>query len=219
LRAALGVRDAALAAWRDHDEVVLWFEHDLYGQLQLFQVLDRLAREGAPAPGTALSLVTLSEHPAHPCFIGLGQLAPEELPPLLDARTPVGGEELALGTRGWATLTASEPSALEALAREEHSELPYLAPALRRLLEEYPGVGDGLGRTEREALEAVAAGAERPARSSASCRTARRRRSWATPRCGAASPRSPTGRPRCSPRARRRCPGRSTRRSPVRSSR
>src|SRR5687768_16115723 len=36
-------RDAALAGYRDHDEIVLWFEHDLYDQLQLIQILDRFA--------------------------------------------------------------------------------------------------------------------------------------------------------------------------------
>jgi hypothetical protein len=33
-------RDATLAGYGDHEEVVLFFEHDLYDQLQLIQVLD-----------------------------------------------------------------------------------------------------------------------------------------------------------------------------------
>ncbi|HYW10257.1 MAG TPA: DUF1835 domain-containing protein, partial [Longimicrobium sp.] len=41
-------RDAALARFATHDETVLWFEHDLYDQLQLLQVVDWLA-EHAPA--------------------------------------------------------------------------------------------------------------------------------------------------------------------------
>src|SRR6185436_13809586 len=40
LRASFAERDRTLAAFRDHDEVVLWFEHDLYDQLQLLQLLD-----------------------------------------------------------------------------------------------------------------------------------------------------------------------------------
>jgi hypothetical protein len=39
------------------------------------------------------------------------------------------------------------------------AELPFLAPALRRLLEELPAPGDGLSRTERHALVAIDAGA------------------------------------------------------------
>src|SRR5262245_26711672 len=38
-RAEFAQRDGALASFADHDEVVLWFEHDLYDQLQLLQIL------------------------------------------------------------------------------------------------------------------------------------------------------------------------------------
>jgi hypothetical protein len=160
LWAELRARDAALAAWAERDEVVLWFEHDLYDQLQLLQVLDRLSCLGAPSPSTALALVTLDAHPAHPRFVGLGQLAPGELRPLWEARVPVGVVELDLGVRGWGAFTADDPGALGRLIFEHHPGLPFLAPALRRLLEEYPWVGDGLGRTERLALEALRDGAE-----------------------------------------------------------
>ena len=54
---------------------------------------------------------------------------------------------------------ASDPRALARAAATPDERLPYLAPALRRLLEELPGTRDGLGRTERQLLEAVAAGA------------------------------------------------------------
>ena len=30
------------------DEIVLWFEHDLYDQLHLLQILDRLPLDGGP---------------------------------------------------------------------------------------------------------------------------------------------------------------------------
>src|ERR1022692_1427853 len=33
-------RDEAIARFHNHEEVVLWFEHDLYDQLQLIQILD-----------------------------------------------------------------------------------------------------------------------------------------------------------------------------------
>lgn len=51
-------RDARLAAHPPHEEVVLWFEPDLYDDLQLAQICDRLA--GRPGPVTR---VTLSHTP------------------------------------------------------------------------------------------------------------------------------------------------------------
>src|SRR4029077_3389411 len=62
----------------------------------------------------------------------------------------------------WAALQTPEPTALAAWATRETAPLPFLAPALRRLLEELPAPADGLSRTERSALQAIAAGARTP---------------------------------------------------------
>jgi hypothetical protein len=48
-------RNATLAGYGDHEEIVLFFEHDLYDQLQLIQVLDWFS--GRDLEGTRLSLV------------------------------------------------------------------------------------------------------------------------------------------------------------------
>ena len=56
-------------------------------------------------------------------------------------------------------MRGDDPRALARLAATPDERLPYLAPALRRLLEELPDTRDGLGRTERQLLEAVAGGA------------------------------------------------------------
>ena len=39
-------RDALISAHRDYERIELWFEHDLYDQLQLIQIVDMLARAG-----------------------------------------------------------------------------------------------------------------------------------------------------------------------------
>ena len=59
-------------------------------------------------------------------------------------------------------MRAPEPTALAEWATREMPQLPFLAPALRRLLEELPAPVDGLSGTERRALQAVAAGARTP---------------------------------------------------------
>src|SRR6201995_5550713 len=40
LRPGFAARDHILEDFRKHEEVVLWFEHDLYDQLQLLQLLN-----------------------------------------------------------------------------------------------------------------------------------------------------------------------------------
>ena len=53
LLAGFRSRDARLEDCRTEDEVVLWFEHDLYDQLQLIQLLDWFADAMPACPGRA----------------------------------------------------------------------------------------------------------------------------------------------------------------------
>jgi redox-sensitive transcriptional activator SoxR len=156
--AALERRDAQLVgALRDGVEVVLWFEHDLYDQLQLLDVLS-LAHDAGVAP----DLVVVDSFPGKPSFRGLGELTADELETLWPQRHRAGAETLARAAEAWDAFRAPEPSALVEWASHDEPALPFLAPALRRLLEELPAAGDGLSGTERHALTAIAAGSSTP---------------------------------------------------------
>jgi DNA-binding transcriptional MerR regulator len=155
--ASLEDRDRQLVrALQDGQQVVLWFEHDLYDQLQLVDAL-------ALAAPHALELVVVGSFPGKPAFRGLGELTADELETLWPARVPVGQDTLAAAVSVWAALRHPDPSALAAAAQEDHPGLPFLGPALLRLLEELPTPGDGLSGTERRALQAIVAGAATPA--------------------------------------------------------
>jgi hypothetical protein len=143
--------------WRDviarhdaYDELVLWFEHDLFDQLNLIQLLTWI-RAHVPA-STPVSLICIGAFPGRPDFKGLGELTASQLAPLLDTRSPVTGAQYALAERAWSAFRQTTPEALDALRREDTSALPFLADALTRLLEEYPWTADGLSRTERRLL-------------------------------------------------------------------
>jgi|tagenome__1003787_1003787.scaffolds.fasta_scaffold20817810_2 hypothetical protein len=161
IRAGLAAADAALIrALDDGRETVLWFEHDLHDQLQLIQILARAAVH----PGRdALRLIALDSFPGRPRFAGLGELSAEELVTLWPGRSPIEEPAYATAGRAYSALQHSDAGALAALADAGSPELPYLPAALRRLLEERPWAGPGLGRSERQILRAVAAGAHTPA--------------------------------------------------------
>ena len=151
--AFLEARDAALDGAADAVEIVLWFEPDLYDQLQLLQVLDRLAR-----PDLAGVPVTMVES-----VEAMGSLSDADARRLHVARRPLAAGARETGRRAWKGLRAPDPTGLEPLALEVGPALPYLPAALRRLLEELPAVGDGLSRSERQALEALSGGPRRAA--------------------------------------------------------
>ena len=155
LLAELHARDAAvLDALAARGEVVLWFEHDLYDQLQLLETLALAGRANAPA-GT-LRLICVDRFEGHPGFAGLGELNPDELESLWPMREPVVDETLAAAVAVWDAFREPDPRVVEPHAAGEHPGLPFLGAAVRRLLEELPSTRDGLARSERQLLEALA---------------------------------------------------------------
>jgi hypothetical protein len=150
-------RDAALAAGRD-GEYVLWFEADLYDQLQIAQILARLAELRVPAE--RITLICIGEFLGIAHFGGLGELRPDQLEglPAVAAVTLSEGA-LALGTRAWAALRAPDPRGLGAIVAARSPELRFMPEAFDRLGREYPWTRDGLSLTERRLLAAIAEGA------------------------------------------------------------
>ena len=137
---------------------MLWFEHDLFDQLQLIDAL-ALAVEAGGTP----ELIVVGSFPGKPSFRGLGELNPDELQTLWPARAAAGPEALSAATAAWDALRAPEPVALAQWVEHGSPALPFAGAALQRLLEELPAPGDGLSGTERRALRAIADGAQTPA--------------------------------------------------------
>ena len=142
---------AALERHDSYDELILWFEHDLFDQLNLIQLLTWI-REHLPA-STPVSLVCIGSFPGRADFKGLGELTPDELTSLLETRQRLGEPQYALAARAWQAFRDPTPEALDDLRRGDTSALPYLAAAVTRFLQEYPWTVDGLSRTERRLLE------------------------------------------------------------------
>jgi DNA-binding transcriptional MerR regulator len=138
--------------------VVLWFEHDLYDQLQLLDAL-ALASESGGTP----ELIVVDSFPGKPRFRGLGELTAEELETLWPERTTATSDALEAASTAWAAVRAPDPVALADWAGRGSRALPLLTRALLRLLEELPSPVDGLSGNERSALQVVVAGAETPA--------------------------------------------------------
>lgn len=157
--ARLTAWDGAFDRIGDYQEVVLWFEPDLFDQLLLIRLLSRLA--GEISTRTSLSLVS-SVSPIGPeRFKSFGAMAPEQMAALVGERQPLGKKTLALAGRAFKAFTHDSPEGIEAFLLHDTSALPFLAAAFLRHLEEFPATGNGLSRTEQQALVALAE-ADRP---------------------------------------------------------
>lgn len=142
-------RDAQLRNAREFGEVILWFEHDLFDQLQLLQILTTLDEMNLE-PGRVS--VIQSDH-------YLESMTVDEVSPLLRKRRTATAAIFRSARRSWERFTSKSPHDVFAGAGEDAIGLPFLRAALRRLCQEYPWTRDGLSRSQRQALHSVAQGA------------------------------------------------------------
>ena len=146
--AAMTARDDRLArALASGEELVLWFESDLYDVLQLAQILDRVP------PGRARLVLVGTEE-----FAGVAELTLDQLRDHMHGDGTLTEAEVTAARALWSAFRAPDPRGLEALAPGT-----VFADAAWRHLEQFPWIGSGLNRTERALLQAVADGARTPA--------------------------------------------------------
>mgnify|MGYP001158092780 FL=1 len=138
-------RDRELERAGNYPRITLWFEHDLYDQLQILQVLDWFCHH-RPDPA-ALSMVCTKNY--------LGPSSPDEISALMAHEEEVTTDQLELAHHAWSAFTAPDPIPWTSLLDEETSLLPFLRGAVLRLLEEYPHSGRGLSRTALAILRLI----------------------------------------------------------------
>ncbi|QRG05380.1 hypothetical protein EZH22_20145 [Xanthobacter dioxanivorans] len=152
VRADFAHRDAQIEVHSAYAQVELWFEHDLYDQLQLIQLLDYFAHE---EERMGLFLVQASHY--------LGVMAPDEMRALEAHRAPVTHVQLEIAREAWEAFTAPTPRPLADFLARAHEmrgrgPLPHLLPALARLIAELPAPRSGLSLTEERILRRLADG-------------------------------------------------------------
>ncbi len=133
-----------------YDEVILWFEHDLYDQLQRLQLLvEWTARSPAPTLTFVHDAYQITSRDA------------DALKGAFNARLEVRTDQAAAAGACWAAFTAPTPEGW-INASGQYGSLLGLDEAMVRLAEELPGSQDGLSRTERTVLQAITEGHQQP---------------------------------------------------------
>lgn len=145
-------RDQKLMQYRHYDKVLLWFEHDLYDQLQLLQVLSWLEQDNASEHN--ISLINPGKH--------LGHHGVDEVDDLLNIQKPVTAQQYQLSTRAWLAFRQKDSAQWKALIDEDTSCLPFLRKAIVRSLGELPDTTSGINQTEKMMLSLIAQGCDTP---------------------------------------------------------
>lgn len=153
IRASFAERDRIMGNLNVYSDILLWFEHDLYDQLQLLQILDFLAEQ--KTLHHRLSLIQAGAF--------LAQETPSRLRMHLKLKKSVADAQFELAQGAWAAFRSPTPESWAALLRYDTSAMPFLRAAIMRQLEELPSISNGLTRTEMFILNAIQEGINTPA--------------------------------------------------------
>jgi hypothetical protein len=145
-------RNHLLESMGQYDKVMLWFEHDLYDQLQILQILDWLHQQQSLT--IQVTLICTNQY--------LGFCSPDELKALLKYEAPITPSQLSLASLAWDAFRSPTPEKWCDLLQHDCSDLPFLRDAVLRMLQEYPSVTAGLSRTAHQALSLISKGEQRP---------------------------------------------------------
>jgi len=148
IRKSFVERDNELKCYGKYEKVILWFEHDLYDQLQILQILDWF--HSTPRNGVELSIICTDRY--------LGMLSPAEMKGLMIHEELITERHLTLSSKAWSAFRSSSPEKWYELLNIDTSALPFLEGAIIRMLEEYPNINNGLSRTAQQALKIILEG-------------------------------------------------------------
>jgi hypothetical protein len=153
LQSMLRRLDDAIAS---NEEIVLWFDADLFCQVHLLFILDRIAESPVLAPIASYPKLARDWHPTE--YHALHKLDRDELGRAFDARVRFDAPALELARAAWHAFSSDDPRAIEALLADDTSALPDLRDAMLHHLERFPRSTNGLNRIQDVALRTIAGG-------------------------------------------------------------
>ncbi|NOZ89922.1 MAG: DUF1835 domain-containing protein [Epsilonproteobacteria bacterium] len=139
-------RDKMLKTFKEYNKIFLWFENDLYDQLQLIQILDWFAKFASEKNNIYIIYPDNYLIKSNPKELYNFSLYNREL---------VTHSHFITAKKAWATFCADTPYSLHKLLNDDTESLPFLKDAVKRILEEYPNSINGLSKTAHQALLSI----------------------------------------------------------------
>ncbi|HEX7420937.1 MAG TPA: hypothetical protein VF505_13695 [Thermoanaerobaculia bacterium] len=137
-------QEQALNAAAEQDEIVLWFEHDLFCLVNFLYLLNRFRERN-------VSFIWCSDP------LALREAA--DLGLLFESRTPATPAVFDIAARAWGAYTSSDPRLLNDAITSTPNDLPFLREGLTLHASRFPSVRNGLGSVENRLLSVIAGGA------------------------------------------------------------
>lgn len=143
-----------IAKHTQYDETILWFEYDLFCQVNMIALLHYLKQ--TKLPGQKISLVCVGKQRGSDKMLGLGEIDPIEYKGLMFVRTNIDDASLNYTASAWEAYCANDiTKLLPFIYQASNPNFEYLADALSAHLRRFPSTTNGLNDIEQTILKLV----------------------------------------------------------------
>ena len=139
----------SLCNHKQQDQIILWFEYDLFCQINMLAVLSWLKTHRRYAD---ISLVCSGNEDDTDKYYGLSELSDEQLLKLYEQRVHLSQNDIEYADYVWQLYCSDNPIRLENLIDFENYQFEYLADAIKVHLKRFPTIKNGLNELENRIL-------------------------------------------------------------------
>ncbi|SDQ74238.1 DUF1835 domain-containing protein [Flagellimonas zhangzhouensis] len=140
----------SLCNHKQEDQIVLWFEYDLFCQINMLAVISWLKTHRRHAE---ISLVCSGKEDESDKMYGLNELSDEKLLELYKNKTVLSQDDIEYADYIWQLYCSDNPIRLENQIANNDFQFEYLSDALKTHLKRFPTIKNGLNELENHVLE------------------------------------------------------------------
>lgn len=140
----------SLCNHKQQDHIVLWFEYDLFCQVNMLAVISWLLTNRKYAK---ISLVCSGKEDESDKLYGLNELSDGQLTNLFNNRTELTQDDVEYADYVWQLYCSNNPMRLENLTDFKNYQFDYLGEAIQSHLKRFPSIANGLNNMEQNILE------------------------------------------------------------------
>lgn len=140
----------SLCNHKQQDQIVLWFEYDLFCQINMLAVISWLKANRKYAQ---ISLVCSGKEDDSDKLYGLTELTNDQLLGLYENRTILSQDDIEYADYVWQLYCSDNPIRLENLSDFKNYKFDYLADAITNHLQRFPSIKNGLNSMENNILQ------------------------------------------------------------------
>jgi len=135
---------------KSQEEIVLWFEYDLFCQVNMIAVLSWLKKNRSDAD---IFLACSGKEDATDKLYALTELSKEKLEKLYENRVLLTKDDIEYGDYIWQLYCENSPIRLQNAIKQNTSQLTYLSKAMESHIHRFPSLKNGLNELENKMLE------------------------------------------------------------------